>query len=136
MPDKFALTSAYLGGNAHVVTVSGELDLVTAPGLLDELVRAWSEGANEIVVDLLRVPFVDSVALAVLVEASKRTTARGGVFRVVCDDRRIARIVEISGLDRVLRLHPTLREALGSLLERSAAAPAARARPRSRRRSE
>lgn len=113
MPDAFALTSAYIGRDAHVVTVSGDLDVVTAPGLRDELVRASSEGAGEIVVDLLRVPFVDSVALAVLVEASKRTTARGGVFRVVSDDRRIARIIEISGLDRVLRLHPTLREALG-----------------------
>lgn len=115
MPAKFALTSADLGGNAHVVTVSGELDLVTAPGLRDELVRAWSEGADEIVVDLLRVPFVDSVALGVLVEASKRTAARGGVFSIVSEDRRIARVVEITGLGRVLRLHPTLREALGSL---------------------
>jgi anti-sigma B factor antagonist len=115
VPDAFALTSAYIGGDAHVVTVSGDLDVVTAPGLRAELVRASSEGAGEIVVDLLRVPFVDSVALGVLVEASKRTTARGGVFRVVCDDRRIARIIEITGLDSVLRLHPTLREALGSL---------------------
>jgi anti-sigma B factor antagonist len=123
VPDPFALTSAYIGGDAHVVTVSGDLDVVTAPGLRDELVRASSEGAGEIVVDLLRVPFVDSVALAVLVEASKRTTARGGVFRVVSDDRRIARIIEISGLDRVLRLHPTLREALG-FVETSPAATA------------
>jgi anti-sigma B factor antagonist len=123
VPDAFALTSAYIGRDAHVVTVSGDLDVVTAPGLRDELVRASSEGAGEIVVDLLRVPFVDSVALAVLVEASKRTTARGGVFRVVSDDRRIARIIEISGLDRVLRLHPTLREALG-FVETSPAATA------------
>jgi anti-sigma B factor antagonist len=115
VPDRFAITSAKLGGNAHVVTVSGDLDVFTAPGLRDELVRAWSEGANEIVVDLLRVPFVDSVALGVLVEASKQTSARGGVFSVVCEDRRIARIVEITGLGRFLRLHPTLRDALGSL---------------------
>jgi anti-sigma B factor antagonist len=111
----FALTAAYLSGGVHVVTVSGDLDLSTAPGLRTELVRAWDEGATEIVVDLLRVPFVDSTALGVLVEASKRTTARGGVLRVVCDDRRIARIIEITGLDRVLRLHTTLREALESL---------------------
>jgi anti-sigma B factor antagonist len=120
VPNAFALTSAHIGGDAHVVTVSGDLDVVTAPGLRAEIERASSEGAGEIVVDLLRVPFVDSVALAVLVEASKRTTARGGVFRVVCDDRRIARIIEISGLDRVLRLHSTLREALGSLETSSA----------------
>jgi anti-sigma B factor antagonist len=111
----FDLTSAYLGGNAHVVTVAGDLDVATAPRLRSELVRASSEGATEIVVDLLRVPFVDSVALGVLVEASRRTSAGGGVFRVVCHDRRIARIIEITGLDHVFRLHASLREALEAL---------------------
>jgi anti-sigma B factor antagonist len=111
----FALTSAYLGGHAHVVTVSGDLDASTAPQLRDELERAAEEGAMEIVVDILKVPFVDSVALGVLVEASKGTRARGGVFKVVCDDRRIARIIEITGLDRIFRIYTTLRAALESI---------------------
>lgn len=122
MPDRFALESAYLGGNAQVITVSGDLDVATAPRLREELTQASSEGVTEIVVDLLRVPFVDSVGLGVLVAASKRTAARGGVFRVVCEDRRIARIVEITGLGRVLCLHPTLREALRSLADSPIAA--------------
>lgn len=112
---EFALTSAYLGRHAHVVTVSGDLDVNTAPRLREELVRAADEGAMEIVVDILKVPFVDSVALGVLVEASKGTRARGGVFKVVCDDLRIARIIEITGLDRIFRIHTTLRAALDSL---------------------
>ncbi len=111
----FALTSAYLGGHAHVVTVSGDLDASTAPQLRDELERAAEEGAMEIVVDILKVPFVDSVALGVLGEASKGTRARGGVFKVVCDDRRIARIIEITGLDRIFRIYTTLRAALESI---------------------
>jgi anti-sigma B factor antagonist len=113
--DEFTVTSAYLGNDAHVVSVAGDLDIATAPLLRDELADASSEGAVEIVVDLLKVPFVDSVALGVLVEASKRTKARGGAFRIVCVDRRIARIIEITGLDRVLILHSTLREALEAL---------------------
>jgi anti-anti-sigma factor len=112
---EFTLTSAYLGGHVHVVTICGELDVATVPGLGDELARVLNEGAHELVVDLLAVPFVDSVALGVLVETSRRMDARGGVFRIVCDDRRIARIIEITGLDRVLRCHPTLREALESV---------------------
>jgi len=111
----FALTSAYLGRDAHVVTVCGDLDVNTAPRLREELVRAADEGAREIVVDILKVPFVDSVALGVLVEASKRTRARGAAFKVVCDDLRIARIIEITGLDRIFMIHTTLRAALESL---------------------
>jgi anti-anti-sigma factor len=112
---EFTLTSAYLGGHVHVVTVSGELDVATVPGLGDELARVLNEGANEVVVDLLAVPFVDSVALGLLVETSRRMDARGGIFRIVCDDRRIVRIIEITGLNRVLLCHPTLREALESI---------------------
>lgn len=115
MRPEFTLTSAYLGGHVHVVTVSGELDVATVPGLGDALARVLNEGAHEVVVDLLAVPFVDSVALGLLVETSRRMDARGGVFRIVCDDRRIVRIIEITGLNRVLLCHPTLREALESI---------------------
>ena len=108
------LTSAYLGRNTHVVTVAGELDVATAPALRDQLVQIDADGATDTVVDLLDVSLVDSVALGLLVEASKRAKARGGMLRIVCDDRRIARIIEITGLYRVLRIHTTLREALES----------------------
>jgi anti-sigma B factor antagonist len=115
VPDDFTLTAAYLGRNAHVVTVTGELDVATAPELRDELGRVLAEGATDTVVDILGVSFVDSVALGILVDASKMMKARGGSLTVVCDDRRIARIIEITGLDRVLRIHATLRGALESL---------------------
>lgn len=109
------LTSAYLGAEAHVVTVTGELDVATVPGLRDELRRIVGEGGREVVVDLVGVPFLDSAALGLLVETSKRVDALGGVFTIVCDDRRIIRIIEITGLDRVLRCLPTLRDALESI---------------------
>jgi anti-sigma B factor antagonist len=117
VPLDFAVSSAYLGGDAHVVTVSGELDVATAPLLRDEISRAVDEGAREIVVDLLQVPFIDSVALGILVAASKRAKERGDVLSVVCDEPRIARIIQITGLDRILRVHRSLREALEAFAE-------------------
>ena len=127
MVEEFTVSSAYLGANAHVVTVTGELDVYTAPDLRKALGEAVGEGAMDVVVDLLNVPFVDSMGLGVLVESSKSLKGKGGVLRIVCDDRRIARILEITGLDRVLVLHSTLRDALESLERPSrpaAAAPA------------
>jgi len=113
--DDFAITTAYIGRNAHVVTVAGELDVATAPALRNELDRISAEGATDTVVDLLAVSFVDSVGLGILIAASKRMKARGGALRIVCDDRRIALIIEVTGLDRVLPIHTTLREALEDL---------------------
>jgi anti-sigma B factor antagonist len=115
VPEDFSLRSASLGSDAFVVTVEGELDVATAPGLRDELTRIADDGGRDVIVDLLAVPFLDSVALGLLVETSKRMKGRGGALRIVCADRRIARIIEITGLDRVLRRHSSLREALESL---------------------
>ena len=114
MLNDFVLSSADLGGDVHVVTVGGELDVATVPEVREELNRITDEGGREIVIDLLAVPFVDSVALGLLVETSKRVKARGGALRIVSADRRIARIIEITGLERVLSRHSTLREALES----------------------
>jgi anti-sigma B factor antagonist len=111
MPLEFSLMSAPLDRDVHVVTVSGDLNFSTAHQLRDELARASDSGAGEIVVDLLEVPFVDSVALGVLVEASKSTRARGGALKVVCEDRRIAWMIEITGLERIRRIQTTLRAA-------------------------
>jgi anti-sigma B factor antagonist len=115
VPDDLLLTAASRGGGVNIVTVVGELDVATSPELREELDRIAANGGRETVVDLLAVSFVDSTALGILVEASRKLKARGGSLRIVCDDRRIARIMEITGLDRVLRLHATLREALESL---------------------
>jgi anti-sigma B factor antagonist len=118
----FSVSSAYVGANAQVVTVAGDLDVATAPALHAELVRASGEGATDVVVDLLGVPFIDSVGLGTLVGAAKRLNARRGRLRFVCEDRRVARVIEITGLGGLVRLHPTLREALASL-DRAAAVP-------------
>jgi anti-sigma B factor antagonist len=121
LPDDFALSSAYLGRDLHVVTVEGELDVATAPALRDELRRIADDGATQVVVDLLRVSLLDSVTLGILVDGSKRLSSRDGTFRIVCDDRRVARIIEITGLNRILRLHATLRDALEAPVEGSLA---------------
>jgi anti-sigma B factor antagonist len=122
--DDFSVATAYLGANGHVLTVAGELDVATAPTLRTAFAELAHEGALEVIVDLLNVPFIDSVGLAVLVESSKRLKAKGGVLRVVCNDGRVAHILEITGLGQILALYPTLREALESLASTQRAAVA------------
>jgi anti-sigma B factor antagonist len=122
--DDFSVTTAYLGAGGYVVTVTGELDVATAPALRTAFAELAHEGALEVIADLLNMPFVDSVGLAVLVETSKRLKAKGGVLRVVCNNGRVAHILEITGLGQILALYPTLREALESLASTQRAAVA------------
>jgi anti-anti-sigma factor len=97
---------------AFVVTVYGELDLHGADLLRTELDRVLDERAARVVVDLLRVTFLDSTSLGVLVGAAKRAHARGGRIVLVADDPRTLRVFEITGLGGVFALERSLATAV------------------------
>jgi anti-sigma B factor antagonist len=112
-----------LSGYAHdertyVVQVTGELDLHLEPELREELNRALAAGFTHLVVDLTDVNFLDSSALGRLVEAAKRLAERGGGIVLAAPDRQIRRLLEITALDRIFLIAPSLDDALGGLLAR------------------
>jgi anti-sigma B factor antagonist len=99
-------------GDACVVTIAGEVDIYTSPALKTALAAAAADGCSLLIVDLDRVGFIDSSGLGVLVGALRRAREAGGDMRVVSGHDTVARILRITGLDRVFSLHATLDEAL------------------------
>ncbi|MGH9230977.1 MAG: STAS domain-containing protein [Acidimicrobiales bacterium] len=83
-----------------VVSVAGDVDATTAPGLAAELGDVVEETAR-IVVDLAQTKFIDSSGLAVLVVALKRARELGGdiVLRSPADPVR--KVLDICGLDQL-----------------------------------
>ena len=59
-------------------------------------------GADEVVVDLAKTTFLDSLALGALTAAAKRVRGAGRSFEVVRPPRSIRRAFEITGLDGYL----------------------------------
>ena len=110
-------TTAQIGADAYVVSVSGELDIATAGRLGDELGRTSERSARRVIVDLVGVTFIDSVALGVLTEEARRLRASGGSCIVVSQDPRILRVFEITGLDRLFRIERSLAEAVEGVIE-------------------
>ena len=113
--DEFRTAVASLTGELALVSVWGELDLYTAERLRARIDEAGAVGADTVLVDLSEVSFVDSTALAVLVQETKRLEGRGHSLVLVTNDPRTRRVVEVTGLDRVLRSFPTLQDALTQL---------------------
>ena len=65
-----------------VVTLHGDLDLVTVEELRDLLARACEREAGMVVVDLSDVPFVDVLSLSAILATADGLRERGGALLV------------------------------------------------------
>ncbi len=95
-----------------VLAVGGEVDVATAPRLRERLIALVNDEQYQIVVDLVGVDFIDSTGLGVLIGALKRVRTHGGQLLLVCTERRILKVFEITGLDRVFQLVNSVDEAV------------------------
>ena len=96
----------------YVISLTGEVDLYTAPEFKQQLLDVIGQGGKDVVVDFSNTTFIDSTTLGVLVGGVKRLRAQEGRLALVCSDRNITKIFEITGLDRVFTIYPTRDEAL------------------------
>lgn len=115
MPPEFSLSQETIDDERHVVAVTGEIDLFTAPELKAALGEAIEAGRRRIVVDLSNTTFLDSTALGVLIGTVKRLRSREGRLTLVNRDSNIAKTFEITGLDQIFTICPTRDEAVAAL---------------------
>ena len=92
------------GDPVTTVRVIGELDIYTAPKLLDHL-RPMMEGSGRTVaVDLGGVRFIDSSGLGALVNALKQLRETGGDLLLRSPTPSTYKLFEITGLTRVFTI--------------------------------
>lgn len=113
--DDFHATVASLTRELALVSVSGELDLYTAERVQAGIDEAGAVGADTVIVDLSGISFIDSTALGMLVQETKRLEGRGHSLVLVTNDPRTRRVLEVTGLNRVLQTYATLHDALSAL---------------------
>jgi anti-sigma B factor antagonist len=112
----FRATVAEIGSNVALVSVSGELDLYVEEEFHKALEAADLLGTPAVVVDLSGVTFIDSTACGILVAEAKRRVRDQGQLVLVSSGKATARVLEVSGIDRVVAVHPTLHAAFQDLL--------------------
>jgi len=112
---------------AVIVTARGEIDLATTGHLRDTLSELVVEGYPHLVVDLNEVTFLDSTGLGTFIGARRRAHAFKGSFALVCENERLTKIFQITGLDKVFDFYATPEDAVtaaGRVREASAASAA------------
>lgn len=89
-------------GDHTVMSVSGEIDLYTAPRLHGELVSALAEGGPvRLVVDMSGVEFCDSTGMNVLLAAHRRARENGGDLELARPRPAVRKILQVTGLETV-----------------------------------
>jgi anti-anti-sigma factor len=107
--DTLVVRRQHPGPGLAVVTVAGEVDLLTAPRLSRALARAREATT---VVDLTGVTFLAAAGLTVLVAANEAAREQGRRFGVVGAAGTARRTLELSGVAKEVPSYRTLAEAV------------------------
>lgn len=102
-------------GGVTVLAVSGDLDMSTAPQLLDAGFTALDAGRLNLVVDLSKVTFCDSSGLGAFVRLKKRVDAADGRFALAGPPPTVRTILNVTGLAEVVGVHPSVGEAAAAV---------------------
>lgn len=98
-------------GDAVVLRVAGELDLLTTPTLAQACSQQLQNRPPVLVIDLTGVTFLASVGMSAIVAAHEEGGEHTKV-RVVSGTRDTLRPIHVTGLDTLLAIYPTLPAAL------------------------
>jgi anti-sigma B factor antagonist len=95
-----------------VVTLPAEIDYSNGQQVQEQLLAAFQPGVRRVVIDMMSVTFCDSAGLARIAIARRIAVARGAELRVAIREGVVTKIFEITGLDTLVPLYPSLDAAL------------------------
>jgi anti-anti-sigma factor len=101
----------YAGESCTVVALTGHADASARGVLEDVLMGEARKGPPRLVVDLCATESMDSVALLVIVWASRVLDYEGGVLMLVSPQPQVARLLEHSGIAPMLPVYGSVADA-------------------------
>jgi anti-sigma B factor antagonist len=102
----FELSEEDSASGTHVINVSGEIHVQTAPRFAQRLSEAIDKGNTTIVLDLSAVEFIDSTGLSVLLSGLRQVVAAQGRMALVCANPTVLRLFQITSLDETFDIFP------------------------------
>lgn len=113
-----AITTSVEQRDDITLLIVGEVvDLATAPALEEAIDELLAEEPKALIVDLSAVTFLASVGLRLLASTHERVSA-SGQFAVVASGPATSRPIQLTRLDEVFAMYPTLDEALTGVRKR------------------
>ena len=102
-------------GSVLTVAVAGELDLATAPELLNRVNDLIEAGHHRVVLDLGELTFCDSAGLSALARLRKKVAQFDGSLALARPTHIVRSVLELTGMTEVIPTFATVREAIASV---------------------
>ena len=101
-----------------VVSLSGRIDSTAAVEFEEKLIEIIDAGANKMIIDFLRVQFISSAGLRVLLLAAKKVKPYSGKL-VLCDmSKDVREVFDISGFSTIFDIQENVTKAISALKEK------------------
>ena len=98
----------------HVFAPEGAIDLHVAPETRAALRELIDEKPKRLIVDMSKVPYVDSSGLAVLIGAMQSLEHDGGRFMLAGPQEAVRVILESARLDQYFHVYPDIDAAVAA----------------------
>ena len=95
-------------GPLAVVALPEQVDVANAGQIREELLSVINRGAKALIADMTATISCDHAGADALVRAHQRTVAAGTELRLVVTAQIVARVLSITGLDRLVSIYPSL----------------------------
>ena len=96
-----------------VLTPNGDIDLSRAPSFRIQIAEVFERKPGKVIIDLSKVPYMDSSGVATLVEAMQIASRTQSKFVLTGLQERVRSIFEIARLDKVFTITESLDAAEG-----------------------
>lgn len=90
--------------NKWVVVLEGEVDIYTSPKLKGALIEALEDKNSDILIDFLKVEYVDSTGLGALISILKKVKENDNMVYVENVKPNIRKLFDITNLDKVFEI--------------------------------
>lgn len=97
-----------------VAKLPPEIDISIADAVCDELLAVMNQGPVALVADMSKTTFCDSAGVRALVRTFRRATESSTKMRLVVGTLAVERVLQITGVDRLIETYPNVAAALGS----------------------
>ena len=104
-------------GVVQVIRGNDPLDREHVPALVDLLAQCLEFGQPRVVLDLEKVPLIDSTGLELLQTSQENFQQRGGALKLVAPNVLCQEILSITGVGRLLEIYPETVSAVGSFAQ-------------------